>query len=357
MLRYLSALAVCLSVSTLALGSTTDKGLQASFDAVKNGKFDSAIQTTTKSLDDNHLSKADRAGLLALRAYALLLKDEPKAAKRDLQVAIKIAPDTGVQQSVVIIATQAYLLRAHDYDTKQKWELSIANYSEALKYNPNSEIAYIGRAEAHTANTEFDEAISDYDHAIRINGSSSDTYVDRGAARESKVDFEGAIADYSEAIKLNSKNDTAFGYRGRGYAIAGNYSAARRDLERALALRPTDRSSLLWLHLVHMRVGENDEPWLRKQAATLKLEHWPGPVISYFLGTKSADELLQIALHSPETARGHQRCDGWFYLGEEALARKKILRARYLFQKTVGRCNATDYEWNSARVELRRMTE
>ena len=145
------------------------------------------------------------------------------------------------------------------------------------------------------------------------------------------------------------------GYRGRAYAVLGNYPAAARDLERTIALNPHDASSLLWLHIVHMRTGKDDAGWLKQKVMGHDLHKWPGLALSYFLSRTSAKDLVTFAQTSPDTARQEQRCDAWFYLGEEALAHGDRKGARDLFRQAVTGCDAVDFEWAPAKVELLRL--
>lgn len=272
-----------------------------------------------------------------------------------MEAAWKFAPDRKTRDYVNGVVSEGYAERAEYYGDKEIFELSILNYTEALTLDPNNDTYYRKRAYAHLRNCEFDEAISDYDHAIENGDKSAEVYIDRGMAREAKLDLTGAILDYSHAVKLDEKNDVGFGLRGRAFAIIGNLSAARRDLEHTNVLNPNDTSTVLWLHLVHMRLREKDDAWLRKRATVLALNRWPGPVISYFLGSKQARDIVNIALNDPKTATFHQRCDAWFYLGEDALAHNDVPRATRLFRKTVNGCNAVDYEWVAAKAELNRI--
>ena len=65
--------------------------------------------------------------------------------------------------------------------------------------------------------------------------------------------------------------------------------------------------------------------------------------------------MVQFAQTSTETAAAYQKCDGWFYLAEEAAAHGNRDRARDLFRETIGNCDAVDYEWDTAQIELRRL--
>jgi lipoprotein NlpI len=236
----------------------------------------------------------------------------------------------------------------------QDWDLAAESFSNALARDPRDKAAYVGRGLAEVANTDTDAAIADYDRALAL-GPAADIYRHRGEAKEENLDFDGAIADYGAAIRLDANYADAVGLRGRSLAVLGRYDPAARDLERATALSPNDAAIVLWLHIVHLRTHRDDRAWFGARVAHLNLNRWPGPALAYFAGQIPADDMTSIALKSVATARWHQRCDGWFYLGEEAAARGDTAKARELFRQTVTHCNAVDYEWDAAHIELKRL--
>ena len=67
----------------------------------------------------------------------------------------------------------------------------------------NRAIAYCNRAFAYAAKKDNDRAIADYSEAIRLNPNLASAYYNRGNAYSHKGDNDRAIADYSEAIRLN----------------------------------------------------------------------------------------------------------------------------------------------------------
>lgn len=299
---------------------------------------------------------AARAACLAARAAAALVAaDRVPEAETAFAEAARQAPDDDSRKLVADTAAQAFDQRGHDLFNLQDWPASAASFALALKYDPHDIKALVGRGNAHVGAAEPDAAIADYGAALGIDAAAPDTYVLRGNAFEMKLDFDGAIADFSKSIELNPEPNNALGFRGRLYAAQGRYEDARRDLERWLIQNPADIISVVWLHIVHMRQGEKDSEWLRGQAATLNLKQWPGPAIAYFLGTETADQMVQFAQTSAETMAAYQKCDGWFYLAEEAVAHGDREKARALFRRTIESCNAVDYEWDTAQIELRRL--
>jgi tetratricopeptide (TPR) repeat protein len=81
---------------------------------------------------------------------------------------------------------------------------------------------------AYRAKGDLDRVIADYSEAIRLNPEDAGQYNNRGAAYQAKGNNNRAIADFNEAIRLNPK--FAFAYYNRGIAYR-----AEGDLDHAIA--------------------------------------------------------------------------------------------------------------------------
>ena len=287
----------------------------------------------TTALGGHGLSANDRARLLSHRGYALILEGRASDGERDIEQALDTAPDKDVRTEIFKEALNAYYASGNRYVEQHRYDLAIARFTAGMGYSSDGATLYSERGNAYFLARDFDHAIEDYDQRLNAVGNNSDTIVAIGNAYEAKLDFGHAMAGYNAGLAADPKNDTLTGYRGRAYAILGNYAAAARDLERTVALNPHDASSVLWLHIVHMRTGRDDIRWLKQKAAGHDLHHWPGLVISYFLNGTSAKDLVRFAQTNPETAHAEQRCDAWFYLGEEAMAHTDRGTARNLSTK------------------------
>jgi len=333
------AVAIVFAFSMGARAGTPD--FAAALAAERRDDADGALAAATKALATPGLSPRDAAMLHGIRAFALLVRGE------DALGDMRAAPEQKA------FFAHGYASRGNRLLAAQSWDEAAASYSKALGFDPKRKSAFVGRGIAELANTDADAALADFDRALAL-GATSDIYRHRGEAREQALDFEGAAADYSAALRLDPLAD-AWGLRGRVEAVLGRTGMARGDLEHAIAIRPRSTIDYVWLHIVHLRQKIDDRAWLAGAAMRLDLGEWPGPAFAYYAGQIPADDMTQIALKSASTAKWHQRCDGWFYLGEEAAARGDEAHARELFRKTVSSCNALDYEWDAAKLELKRL--
>jgi tetratricopeptide (TPR) repeat protein len=100
--------------------------------------------------------------------------------------------------------------------------------------------AFMESGRAAFAKGDYDRAIADYTQAIRLNPNSTTIYNNRGNAYSNKGDYDHAIADYTQAIRLDPNSATAYNNRGTAYSEGGDYDQAIADFEVALRINPND---------------------------------------------------------------------------------------------------------------------
>ncbi|MBL8207911.1 MAG: DUF3421 domain-containing protein [Blastocatellia bacterium] len=123
------------------------------------------------------------------------------------------------------------------YKNKQ-YAAAVANYSQAIKLNPNSFALWFNRGQAYYYLGNLDLAIVDYTQALKLNPTYMDALFQRGLAYNRKGNQDAAIADYSQGIGL-APNDAQFFYnRGIAYFDKGNLDSAFADYNQALKLNP-----------------------------------------------------------------------------------------------------------------------
>lgn len=84
---------------------------------------------------------------------------------------------------------------------------AIANYTAAIRINPNYAKAYNKRGIIHGRNLkDYRAAKADFDRAIEIDQNYGDAYYNRAKVRYLLKDKPGAIADYQKAAELYQKD-------------------------------------------------------------------------------------------------------------------------------------------------------
>jgi tetratricopeptide (TPR) repeat protein len=91
--------------------------------------------------------------------------------------------------------TAALAARGLAYFRQREYDRAIADYSEAIRINPDYSRAYMRRGSAYLAKREFAAAIADLDAAIRINPGNAEAFMIRGAAFEASGNLDRAIVD------------------------------------------------------------------------------------------------------------------------------------------------------------------
>ena len=96
-----------------------------------------------------------------------------------------------------------HLQRGSMYRRLGKFDLALVDFSESLRYDPNSALAWTGRGNAYRGLKLFEQSISDHTEAIRLKPDDATSYNNRGNARLDAGNKDGAVADYRQAVKLN----------------------------------------------------------------------------------------------------------------------------------------------------------
>jgi tetratricopeptide (TPR) repeat protein len=96
----------------------------------------------------------------------------------------------------------------------------------------NRGIAYSQRGIAYYDKGDYDRAVADYTEAIQFDPKRVSTYYNRGLAYQDKGDYDRALADYGDAIRLDPKDTDAYKKRCNAAIQLGNYNAAVADCSR-----------------------------------------------------------------------------------------------------------------------------
>jgi tetratricopeptide (TPR) repeat protein len=121
---------------------------------------------------------------------------------------------------------------------KAVYEAAIADYSQAIRRDPENAAAYNNRGRAYADTGDYDKAITDLNQAIRLDPKYADAYTNRGLVYNDRKDRDRAIADYSQAIRLDPALWRAYNNRGNAYDNKGDHDRAIADYDQAIRLDP-----------------------------------------------------------------------------------------------------------------------
>ncbi len=171
--------------------------------------------------------------LFATQAYAQSADVKACEEKKgdDAIAACTRAIDSGPKNKAL---AGVYFNRAVEWNAKKDFDKAIADYSEAIKINPEYREAFNNRGNAYRNKREFDRAIADYDQAIRIFPKRGLYHRNRGNVLMDKRDYEKALASFNEAVKLDPKDADAAD--SAAWLMATAPDAKLRDGKRAVTL-------------------------------------------------------------------------------------------------------------------------
>jgi curved DNA-binding protein CbpA len=116
---------------------------------------------------------------------------------------------------------------------KLNYQEAIADYTEALKLNPELVEAYYQRGFAQSQLSNHREAFADYTEALLRNSGIPAIYYYRGLTRFKLANISGAMEDLNQAIALNPDYAEAYYQRGLVYQEIDEKKAAKVDFQQA----------------------------------------------------------------------------------------------------------------------------
>ena len=155
------------------------------------------------------------------------------------------------------------------FSTNQDADKAVAEYTEAVRLNPNDAVGYFNRGTAYRKREELRKAIDDFTEAIRRDPKYAQAYNSRGMVYSEQDKPDLAIADYSEAIRLDPKCHSAHNNLGVALWQGGRKDEAAEHWQKALELRPGYADAHSNLGFALKEKGKLDEATSHFKAAIL----------------------------------------------------------------------------------------
>ncbi|BAY37673.1 tetratricopeptide repeat protein [Nostoc sp. NIES-2111] len=131
-----------------------------------------------------------------------------------------------------------FLNRGYFYYEQKKWDLALADYTQALKINPQLALAYNNRGLLYKEPKKWDLALADYNQALKINPQYAEAYYNRGLVYYEQKKWELALADFTQALKINPQFAQAYYNRGVLYYEQKKWELALADLNQTININP-----------------------------------------------------------------------------------------------------------------------
>ena len=167
----------------------------------------SAIHVESATRDS--VTRLDVKGDEALRRMVTALANQKAVVKTaSYGEGAKSAPGTAVPQTAGV-----FLDRGITLASQGEFGAAIADFTEAIRLDPNNAAAYFNRALAYAHKGDYDRAIADYSQALAVAPLDPDkevfVYNKRGVAYHRKADYARARTDYTRVLQLDPNNTTA----------------------------------------------------------------------------------------------------------------------------------------------------
>ena len=135
-----------------------------------------------------------------------------------------------------------YNNRGIAYRAKGDLDRAIADYSEAIRLDPDYDTAFFNRGRAYYLKRDYDRAIADYGESLRINPPAPGRPMSTAVVDLPQRDPARADSDYSEAVKIDPSYAYAFNMRGMAYRMIGDPAGPSPIIRKRSGSRPISRS-------------------------------------------------------------------------------------------------------------------
>ncbi len=139
-----------------------------------------------------------------------------------------------------------YLYRGMTRSQLHNYQGAIADFNQAIEFQPQFAIAYSVRGATRGAIGKETEALADVNQALALQPNYAGNYLARGIIHLASGNHQQAIADFSQVINTSDDLELvnqrilydAYVQRANAHKALENYQAAIRDFDKAIELQP-----------------------------------------------------------------------------------------------------------------------
>jgi tetratricopeptide (TPR) repeat protein len=170
---------------------------------------------------------------------------------------------------------EAYFGRGMAYGRAGRLDEGIADLSVFLERNPHSSVAYTKRGVRYIWKGELARAEQDLTRAIALDNSNAEAHDDLGVVYAQQKQYNRAIEHFLAAIRHDRSYQKAYHNLAIVYFVSDQPQAALTAADKALAISPRSRNSLLLKSSILASLGRRQEAEaLAREAALLPQADW-----------------------------------------------------------------------------------
>jgi lipoprotein NlpI len=134
----------------------------------------------------------------------------------------------------------------------------------------------------------------------------------------------------------------------------GRFADAEAAFRRYLKARPDYSFGAVWLYLAETHAGKDGKKALADRVRMLDPNQWPAPILHFYVGSATRDEVLAAATRGDSFYLDQQACEAAFYMGEFYLISGKAEDAHRDLTQAATTCPKSAAERGAAQTELDR---
>ena len=173
---------------------------------------------------------------------------------------------------------------------RNRLNLAITEFTEALKREPGMPEALLGRSRAFYEKGDYETALSDVDEAIAKGSTDlSSCHNVRGLCLDAMEKFEPAISAFTQAIRIEPESSLLYSNRGDTYRRKKDYVRATSDIEEAIRLDPEAYKPRLYMGIINHDQKKFEQAVAEYEKALKLANEAEAGVVLYNLGNALFD--------------------------------------------------------------------
>lgn len=269
---------------------------------------------------------ADAAAYHLSRGYAFLALKWEAAALHDFAEALAFEPKL----------PEVYQVRVQIFRDRRDYRRAADDLSHLIELSPSDPILHIERGSTLAFTGAFNDAIEDFTTAISMAESYepiADFYLARSATFEMAGQYEAALRDVETALARNEDQARGLETKGRLLFLMNRWSEAQSVLTQAAAAEGAGPYAPIWLYLANQRISGGK---MAAVPAATSGTSWPAPVLDVLTGRARVADNLPIMwfLGRDDAFDAKTRlCELSYFMGESLLGAGHADDARRYFKQ------------------------